>query len=80
MREAARAEGPSHVSHSIALEVRPADDGGSPIGSACRYVPATVADPEDWAAQGVTCTAHQYIHPAARSICLLYTSDAADDM
>eukprot|EP00969_Alexandrium_andersonii_P166299 7348019-Alexandrium_andersonii.AAC.1 len=70
MREAARAEGPSHVSHSIALEARPADDDGSPIGSACRYVPATVTDPEDWAAQGVACTAPQHIHPAARSVLL----------
>eukprot|EP00969_Alexandrium_andersonii_P372814 15482616-Alexandrium_andersonii.AAC.1 len=41
MREAARAEGPSHVSHSVALEARPADDDGSLIGSAFRLVPAT---------------------------------------
>eukprot|EP00969_Alexandrium_andersonii_P330762 14619073-Alexandrium_andersonii.AAC.1 len=70
MREAARAEGPSHFSYSIALEARPADDDGSPVGSACRYAPATVTDPEDWAAQGVACAAHQYLRPAARSALL----------
>eukprot|EP00969_Alexandrium_andersonii_P219341 9686964-Alexandrium_andersonii.AAC.1 len=68
MREAARAEGPSHVNHSIALEDRPADDNGAPIGSSCRYAPAVTAEPEDWVAQGVSCTTDRYVHSAARSV------------
>eukprot|EP00969_Alexandrium_andersonii_P045964 2016640-Alexandrium_andersonii.AAC.1 len=70
MREATWAEGPSRTSHSIALEARPAGDDGSPVGSACRYVQATVVDPEDGVAQGVTCAARRYIHLAARSVLL----------
>eukprot|EP00969_Alexandrium_andersonii_P162501 7183034-Alexandrium_andersonii.AAC.1 len=67
MHKAARAEGPSHISHSVAFEARPADDSGAPVGSSCRYVPAVTAELEDWVVQGVTCTAHPHIHPAARS-------------
>eukprot|EP00969_Alexandrium_andersonii_P087483 3859621-Alexandrium_andersonii.AAC.1 len=67
MREAARAEGPSRICHSIALEARPADDSGAPIGPSCHHAPAVAAEPEDRAAQGVSCAAYRYIHPAARS-------------
>eukprot|EP00969_Alexandrium_andersonii_P347704 15373376-Alexandrium_andersonii.AAC.1 len=67
MRVAARAEGPSHASHSVALEARPADDAGAPVGSSSHYAPAIAAEPEAWVVQGVSCAAYRYIHPAARS-------------
>eukprot|EP00969_Alexandrium_andersonii_P046188 2026561-Alexandrium_andersonii.AAC.1 len=66
MREAARAEGPSHVSHSIALEARPADDSGAPIGSACRYAPAVSVEPEG-VVQGGQLRSPP-VHPPGRSV------------